>query len=75
MAVPTLKSVTFGIGVSDLDASRTWYKILLGIDPEVDFEQGIVEFRLLPDTYLQLSQASEQPPTTTGKHQPAGGGS
>lgn len=56
MTIPQLKSVTFGITVEDLDAATAWYVRLLGVQPEVEPEEGIVEFCLLPGVWLQLSE-------------------
>jgi catechol 2,3-dioxygenase-like lactoylglutathione lyase family enzyme len=56
MAIPPIKSVTFGIEVADLDASTKWYETLLGIAPESP-DEGVIEFRLTQGTYLMLSAA------------------
>jgi catechol 2,3-dioxygenase-like lactoylglutathione lyase family enzyme len=58
MTIPQLKSVTFGITVEDLDAATAWYTRLLGVEPEIEPDQGIIEFCLLPGVWLQLSEGA-----------------
>ncbi|RSN03130.1 hypothetical protein DMB42_35475 [Nonomuraea sp. WAC 01424] len=64
MAVPPIKSITFGIEVSDLDASAKWYDALIGIAAESP-DEGILEFRLAQGAHLLLS-ASESDQGTDG---------
>ncbi|GAB2953083.1 hypothetical protein ACFMQL_37645 [Nonomuraea fastidiosa] len=54
MAIPPIKSVTFGVEVSDLDASAKWDEALLGTAP-MSPDEGILEFRLAQGTHLMLS--------------------
>jgi catechol 2,3-dioxygenase-like lactoylglutathione lyase family enzyme len=61
MAIPAIKSATFGIAVSDLDASTKWYEQFLGSSAQSP-DDGIIEFELLAGTYLMLSEASDEEP-------------
>jgi catechol 2,3-dioxygenase-like lactoylglutathione lyase family enzyme len=49
-------SITVGVPVSDLDASRRWYERVLGLArPDLEPVAGVVEYRV-GTCWLQLSQ-------------------
>lgn len=59
-----LTSVTIGVPVKNVDEASRWYERCLGLKDSIDPASDIREYELLPDCWLQLSEAA----TTTSEH-------
>lgn len=58
------RELTVGVPVSSIAEAETWYLNFLGADTEVMRPvPGVVEFKVAPDTWIQLFETENQQPS------------
>ena len=58
------REITVGVPVSSIAEAETWYLNFLGADTEIIRPfPGVVEFKVAPDTWVQLFEVENQQPS------------
>lgn len=58
------REITVGVPVSSIAEAETWYLNFLGADTEIMRPfPGVVEFKVAPDTWVQLFEVENQQPS------------
>jgi predicted enzyme related to lactoylglutathione lyase len=65
MSTQNIKSVISVLPVKDFEAALNWYKKLLGRDPDVVPMEGIAEWQLVENGWIQVSTDAERAGCTT----------
>ncbi|MCK2244580.1 MULTISPECIES: VOC family protein [unclassified Crossiella] len=51
-----IDSVLAGVAVADFEAAQSWYSKLFGREPDVVPTEGIAEWQLAPNAWVQLTE-------------------
>jgi predicted enzyme related to lactoylglutathione lyase len=65
MSIPNINSVISVIPVKDFEKAFEWYKKLFGRDPDIVPMEGIAEWQLVENAWIQVSIDPERAGNTT----------